>query len=127
MENTNDDDQIKKLSPEMQGIPGSSRWSQIDQNATLRSDFDRRKIGQTIRQLSGIQTFVNIPVKVTPRRSLNSCKKGYQTPSLKYVTEKEILHGMRDLHVTEVHKIKSWKNGLLQSTNTFSLAYTQPT
>lgn len=129
MENINDDERIKKLSSftickDFHGLVGDPKSTKMLRSGQILIEA---KSAKESRQLLGIHSFVNITVKVTPHRSVNSCKEVIRFLSLKYPTEKEILHGLRDLHVPEVHWIKFRKDALLQDTNTFVLSFAHPT
>jgi len=69
--------------------------------------------------------FVEIPVKISPHRFLNTVK-GVRSRDLASTTEEEMLQNLRSQNVTDVYRIKTRRDGVLVSTNTFILTFGSP-
>ena len=67
-----------------------------------------------------------IPVKVTPHRSLNTSKGVIRSPDLRDSSDDEVLEALQPEGVTSVRHIKAKRNGVLQPTNTFVLTFSKP-
>ena len=69
----------------------------------------------------------NIPVKITPHKSLNSSKGIIKNPELKYCTETEIHEELKQYGVTSVKKISIKRDNKTIPTGTHILTFDIPT
>lgn len=67
-----------------------------------------------------------IPVRVTPHRSLNSSKGVIRCRDLRDSSDEEVLEALQPEGVTNVKHIMTKRNGTLQPTNTFVLTFAKP-
>jgi hypothetical protein len=77
--------------------------------------------------LQKLQTFIDIPVKVSPHRSLNSCRGVVRSRDLRDCTEQEVKEGLADQGVTDVRRINAFRNGGKVPTDTLILTFARPT
>nr|XP_054748746.1 uncharacterized protein LOC129254320 [Lytechinus pictus]XP_054748747.1 uncharacterized protein LOC129254320 [Lytechinus pictus] len=71
--------------------------------------------------------FVNIPIKVSPHKTLNSCKGVVRCPELRDCDDDEILEELADQQVIDVHRITVNQNGIKKPTNTLFLTFNRST
>ena len=76
--------------------------------------------------LSRTTSLVTTPVRITPHKSLNSCKGVIKSRDLSTTDEKEILDNLRPQGVTGVRCISITKNGSRVRTNTIILTFGHP-
>jgi hypothetical protein len=74
-----------------------------------------------------MQNWAGVPVKVSPHRSLNSCKGVIRCRDLRDCSDEEILEALNCEGVTHVKHIFTKKNGANVPTNTFILTFNKPT
>ena len=74
-----------------------------------------------------MQNWVGVPVKVTPHRSLNSCKGVIRCRELRDCSDDEVLEALNPEGVTHVKHVFTKKNGTNVPTNTFVLTFNKPT
>ena len=74
-----------------------------------------------------MHTWVNTPVKVTPHRSLNSCKGVIRCRDLRDCKDEEVLEALNHEGVTHVKHIFTKQNGSAIPTNTFVVTFNKPT
>lgn len=70
-----------------------------------------------------MQTWVDTPVKVTPHRSLNSCKGVIRCRDLRDCSDEEVLEALHHEGVTQLKHIYTKKNGSTVPTNTFVVTF----
>ena len=73
-----------------------------------------------------MHTWISTPVKVTPHRSLNTCKGVIRCRDLRDCSEEEVLEALSHEGVTYVKHIFSKRNGISQPTNTFIVTFNKP-
>lgn len=73
-----------------------------------------------------MQMWVDIPVKVSEHRSLNSCRGVIRCRDFRDCDDTEVLEALRPEGVTDIKHIKTKRNGELQPTNTFILTFNRP-
>ena len=78
------------------------------------------------KSLLKIDTFVQIPVQVTPHKTLNSCKGVVRCPELRDCENEEICEELADQHVSSVHRATIMQNGVRKPTNTIFLTFDLP-
>ena len=66
---------------------------------------------------------IDRPIRVSPHRTLNSCKGVIRCRDLKDVPDAEILKGLKAQGVTEVFKVKIKREGKLLNTGTVFLTF----
>ena len=71
-------------------------------------------------------TWVDVPIKVTPHRSLNSSKGVIRSRDLRDCDEAEVLDALRPEGVTHIKHITSKRGGAVYPTNTFILTFNKP-
>ena len=74
-----------------------------------------------------MQMWISTPVKVTPHRSLNSCKGVIRCRDLRDCKDEEVLEALSHEGVTHVKHIFTKKNGAAIPTNTFVVTFKKPT
>lgn len=72
-------------------------------------------------------TWVDVPVKASPHRSLNSSKGVIRCRDFRDCDDVEVLDALRSQGVTTVKHIMSKKNGKTEPTNTFIVTFNLPT
>ena len=80
------------------------------------------RVGQA-KNLLKADKFVNIPVKVSPHKTLNSCRGVVRCPDLRDCSDEEILDELADQQVTGVHRVVISQNGEKKPTNTLFLTF----
>ena len=73
-----------------------------------------------------VVSFANNPVKVSPHKTLNSCRGVVRCPELRDCDDEEILEELADQHVTDVHRVTINQNGVKRPTNTLFLTFNTP-
>lgn len=76
--------------------------------------------------ISKLDNFADIPVKVTPHRTLNSSRGLIRCRDLRDCEEKEVLDELQAQRVSAVKHIISTRNGKKEPTNTFVLTFDTP-
>jgi hypothetical protein len=116
---------ISKLSPFviekcMNGLVGNSHSVKKLRDGTLLVEVQRK--GQSDNLLK-TTNFANIPVKIAPHRSLNSCKAIVRSRDLAEVEPSELLDGLRSQGVSEVRHIFYTKEGEKRKSNALILTF----
>lgn len=70
--------------------------------------------------------FVDTPVKVSPHRTLNSCKGVVRCPELRDCDSEEILEELADQQVIDVYRVMVTQDGIKKPTNTLFLTFNRP-
>jgi hypothetical protein len=70
-----------------------------------------------------MQKWVNTPIKVTPHRSLNTCKGIIRSRDLRDCSDSEVLEALSPEGVTHIKHVFTKKNGSTIPTNTFVLTF----
>ncbi|KAG1653155.1 hypothetical protein GQR58_025782 [Nymphon striatum] len=78
------------------------------------------------KNLLRLEKILEIPVIVTPHKSLNSCRGVIRCRDLKDTSEDEMLDGLKDQGVTSVKRIFITKNGKKIMTGTSILTFNTP-
>jgi hypothetical protein len=73
------------------------------------------------------QNWVDIPVKITPHRSLNSCKGVTRCRDLRDCSDEEVLEALNHEGVTQMMLNLTKNNGSAIPSNTFVLTFNRPT
>ncbi len=74
-----------------------------------------------------MKTWINTPVKVTPHRSLNTCKGIIRCRDLRDCSDEEVLEALSLEGVIHIKHIHTKKNGASIPTNTFVITFNKPT
>jgi len=74
-----------------------------------------------------MKNWVDIPISVSPHRSLNSCRGVIRCREFRDCDDAEVLDELRDQGATEVKHIISKKNGITMPTNTFIITFNKAT
>jgi len=128
IEATNDQT-IAKLSPfaiskGLQGLAGEPKSVKTLRDGKLLVECCKQ---QHSTNLLRCKKFVEIPVKVSPHRFLNTIRGVVRSRDLAATNEDEMLENLRPQNVTEVQRIKTCRDGVLVPTNTFILTFGSPT
>ena len=129
IESTDVNMSLKKLSPfavnkGIEGIIGTPKNIKRLRSGDILVEVDRR--GQA-DNLVHTKKIVDIPVRVTPHRSLNSKKGVIRCPDIKHCTDNEILEELASQHVTSIYRIEVTREGIKQPTGTFIVTFNSPT
>jgi hypothetical protein len=93
-------------------------------NGSLLVEIQRK--GQSDNLLK-MTSFFEIPVTVTPHRSLNSSKAVIRSRELAILESSELREGLQSQGVTEVKNFYFTKDGTKQKSNTILLTFSSPT
>ena len=94
---------------------------------TLSPTDTGRESRQTTRtNLLKTTSFVQIPVKVSPHRTLNSKKGVIRCPDLKDCSDEEILEELSSQGITHLQRIHVTRNGNKIATGTFIVTFNRP-
>ena len=74
-----------------------------------------------------MHTWIDIPVKVSPHRSLNSSRGVIRCRDFRDCSDDEILDALKSQGVTSVKHITSNRNGTVEPTNTIIVTFNTPT
>ena len=126
---TDDSKPLKKLSPfaiqkGIQGIAGIPEKVQRLRSGDILVEVSRRSHSTNLLRS---KMLVDIPVKITPHRSLNSTKGVIRSRDLMDCEEEEILDNLRPQGVTCVKKIVIRRDGNTRNTGTIILTFGIPT
>ena len=72
------------------------------------------------------KSLIDVPVQVTPHRSLNSSKGVIRCPDIKNCSDEEILDNLASQHVTHLYRISVLREGGRKPTGTFILTFNTP-
>ena len=78
-------------------------------------------------KLLAITELAQVPVKVSPHRTLNTSKGVLKTPELKNTTREELLTQLKKQGVTDARMVTNKKNGEMIRVNTAILTFNRPT
>ena len=78
-------------------------------------------------KLLAITELAQVPVKVSPHRTLNTSKGVLRTPELKNTTREELLTQLKKQGVTDARMVTIKKNGEMIRVNTVILTFNRPT
>ena len=124
-----DEGALQKLSPfaidkGLQGLAGSLKSVKKLRNGTLLVEC---ATDSHSRSLLKSRLLCNVPIKVTPHSSLNSCKGVIRSRDLEGVGEEEICENLTSQGVVGVKRINIRRNNELVPTNTLILTFNSPT
>jgi hypothetical protein len=77
-------------------------------------------------QLLKAQMLVQVPIHVSPHRSLNSTKGVIRCRDIKDCSDEEILEGLASQHVTHIYRIMITRDGNKVPTGTFIITFNSP-
>ena len=126
---TDDSKPLKKLSPfaiqkGIQGIAGIPEKVQRLRSGDILVEVSRRSHSTNLLQS---KMLVDVPVRISPHRSLNSTKGVIRSRDLIDCDEEEILDNLRPQGVTCVKKISLRRDGNIRNTGTIILTFGMPT
>ena len=93
------------------GIHGKIQNIKKQKNKTINIEVSNKKTSEKLLKLKEI---FNIPVEITPHRSLNYSKGVIKSHELKGTTEKEMIEELKEQGVTEAKNIKIKKKIKIQ-------------
>ena len=125
MEAANNDESFKKLSPfaiekGLQGCIGTALSVKKLRSGCLIVQVAKESQSNNLLKLS---TFVNCPVKVTPHRSMNSCKGVIRSYELSIMDDDELVENLRDQGVTAVRHMYQNRDNQKSKTRTMVLTF----
>lgn len=123
------DDRLAKLSPfavnkGIESIVGTPKSVRRLRSGDILVEVSRPTQSENLLHTD---TFVNVPVQVSPHRTLNSQKGVIRCNDIKECSDEEILSGLAGQHVTAIHRITVTRDGTRKSTGTFILTFNSPT
>lgn len=68
----------------------------------------------------------NYPVKISPHKSLNTCRGVIRCRELRDIDQQEILEELSSQHVSDVYKVSVMRDGRRNYTNTIFLTFNRP-
>ena len=127
--NSGDGEALSKLSPfavnkGIEGVIGTPKSLKRLRSGDLLVEVSR---ATQANNLLKTETLVNVPVKVTPHRSLNSSKGVIRCLDIKDCSDEEILDNLASQHVSHIHRISVVREGVRKPTGTFILTFSTPT
>ena len=72
------------------------------------------------------KSLIDVPIQVTPHRSLNSSKGVIRCPDIKNCSDEEILDNLASQHVTHLYRISVLREDVRTPTGTFILTFNSP-
>jgi hypothetical protein len=122
---TNDDQSLGKLSPfaiakGIKGLAGDPKDVKVLQSGKILVECAKR---QQSENLMKSRVFVNIPIQVSPHKTLNFCRGVVRSRDLRNCSEAEMVENLRDQNVVEAKRIHISRNGNRILTNTFILKF----
>lgn len=119
---------LKKVSPfviakVIQGLVGDVKTAKRLRSGSLLIEVNNSRQAKRLLELTD---FFQVPVKVEPHRSLNTCDGVITSWDLSDCTEEEIKEGLSDQKVISVRRLKTRRSGTLKDTNSFVLTFALP-
>ncbi|XP_046399925.1 uncharacterized protein LOC124166437 [Ischnura elegans] len=119
---------LKKVSPfviakVIQGLVGDVKTAKRLRSGSLLIQVNNSR---QAKRLLEVKEFFQVPVKVDPHRSLNTCDGVVTSWDLSDCTEEEIKEGLKDQKVISVRRLKTRRSGTLKDTNSFVLTFALP-
>ena len=123
-----DDKTLSNLSPfalnkGVEGIVGTPKSIKRLRSGDLLVEVSRNTQADNLLKCKKL---VDVPVRVTPHRSLNSSKGVIRCQDIKNCSDEEILDGLASQHVSHVHRISVLREGDRKPTGTFILTFNTP-
>jgi len=120
---------LSKVSPfiverVIRGAIGTARQIKKLRSGKLLVEITRNS---QVNNLLKITTLSDIPVKVSPHRSLNQCKGVIRSPELASLSQYELESELQKHNVTDVKKIFIKRDGITRNTNTIVLTFNTST
>ena len=125
---TSDDKPLSKLSPfavqkGIEGVVGTPKSIKRLRSGDLLVEVNRSSQADNLLKT---KLFVNVPIQVTPHRSLNSSKGVIRCLDIKNCSDEEILDGLASQNVSHLHRISVLREGERKPTGTFILTFNTP-
>ncbi|KAJ8049377.1 RNA-directed DNA polymerase from mobile element jockey [Holothuria leucospilota] len=123
------DKTLAKLSPfavnkGIEGVVGTPKSIKRLRSGDLLVEVSR---STQANNLLKTKSFVDIPVQVTPHRTLHSSKGVSRCPDIKDCSDEEILDNLASQHVSHIHRISVLREVVRKPTGTFILTFNTPT
>jgi hypothetical protein len=124
LEATNDK-RLSDLSPfvvekTMTGLTSAATTAKSMYSGSILVDCAKQAHSDT---LLGLESFAGIPVKVSPHRSLNTCKGVVRSKDLRTTTEQEMKSELTSQNVIDVKRLSVRRGDQQVPTNTFFLTF----
>ncbi|XP_046406271.1 uncharacterized protein LOC124171175 [Ischnura elegans] len=107
----------------IQGLVGDVKTAKRLRSGSLLIQVNNSRQAKKLLEL---KEFFQVPVKVDPRLSLNTCDGVVTSWDLSDCTEEEIKEGLEDQKVISVRRLKTRRSGTLKDTNSFVLTFALP-
>ena len=108
----------------IQGLVGEPKTIKRLRSGDLLIEVDRETHST---KLLAVTELAQVPVKVSPHRTLNTSKGVLRTPELKNTTREELLTQLKKQGVTDARMVTIKKNGEMIRVNTAILTFNRPT
>ena len=108
----------------IQGLVGEPKTIKRLRSGELLIELDRETHST---KLLAVTVLAQVPVKVSPHRTLNTSKGVLRTPELKNTTREELLTQLKKQGVTDARMVTIKKNGEMIRVNTAILTFNRPT
>ena len=108
----------------IQGLVGEPKTIKRLRSGDLLIEVDRETHSN---KLLAVTELAQVPVKVSPHRTLNTSKGVLRTPELKNTTREELLTQLKKQGVTDARMVTIKKNGEMIRVNTAILTFNRPT
>ena len=108
----------------IQGLVGEPKTIKRLRSGDLLIEVDRETHST---KLLAVTELAQVPVQVSPHRTLNTSKGVLRTPELKNTTREELLTQLKKQGVTDARMVTIKKNGEMIRVNTAILTFNRPT
>ena len=122
---------MRNLSPDsfaiqkgIQGLVGEPKTIKRLRSGDLLIEVDRESHSTKLLKITEL---ANVPVKVSPHRTLNTSKGVLKTPELKNTTREELIDQLKQQGVTDARMVTIKKNDVIIKVNTAILTFNRPT
>ena len=107
----------------IEGVVGTPESIKRLRSGDLLIEVSRRTQAENLLKT---KLFVDVPVQVTPHRSLNTSKGVIRCQDIKNCSDEEILDGLSSQNVSQLHRISVVREGERKPTGTFILTFNTP-
>ena len=108
----------------IQGLVGEPKTIKRLRSGDLLIEVDRESHSTKLLKITEL---ANVPVKVSPHRTLNTSKGVLRTPELKNTTREELIDQLKQQGVTDARMVTIKKNDVIIKVNTAILTFNRPT
>ena len=108
----------------IQGLVGEPKTIKRLRSGDLLIEVDRESHSTKLLKITEL---ANVPVKVSPHRTLNTSKGVLRTPEFKNTTREELIDQLKQQGVTDARMVTIKKNDVIIKVNTAILTFNRPT